>query len=465
MADGEVPRTGFSLQLQAALEKWMQPGFKRQDLGRAASKSGEELEGDRKSCRGPEGAEQLVKQEPDLVSQQWEAQWQEFLKMSESQQPWGFVSLVQEEPPPWDDAKAFLASFEQVAEACQWPREEWASHLLPALRGEAERAYCNLGSAEREDYGKVKAAILHRDALGREKLRQHFRRFCYQEAEGPRGAYSRLQELCHQWLKVEHHSKEQILELLILEQFLAILPPEIQSWVRGNSPETCIQAVSLAEDFLQMQAEGHQHQEQEVLKEVRDAAEDCGKGPLFREANHEGNSGDAGEGSRGIDKMEKYTLENSEAETSHELLSGRMEEQAAQFDEQENLSQSQDRLIWPQKFLPKEMGNSAVPCRGSYRELGQSKTPMVKKYGASSVIARSFYHKSNFTKQKKIHPGEKTYSCLNCGRRFSRRSNLKRHEGIHTGERPHECLECGKKFTRKSYLLKHSTVHMYGGST
>ncbi|ETE56920.1 SCAN domain-containing protein 3, partial [Ophiophagus hannah] len=264
MADGEVPRTGFSLQLQAALEKWMQPGFKRQDLGRAASKSGEEVGGDRKSCRGLEGAEQLVKQEPDLLSQQWEAQWQEFLKMSESQQPWEVVSLVQEEPPPWDDAKAFLASFEQVAEACQWPREEWASRLLPALRGEAERAYCNLGSAEREDYGKVKVAILHRDALGREKLRQHFRRFCYQEAEGPRGAYSRLQALCHQWLKVEHHSKEQILELLILEQFLAILPPEIQNWVRGNSPETCIQAVSLAEDFLQTQEEGHQHQEQEA---------------------------------------------------------------------------------------------------------------------------------------------------------------------------------------------------------
>ncbi|KAM3847969.1 zinc finger and SCAN domain-containing protein 12-like isoform 1-T2 [Vipera latastei] len=464
MADGEVPQTGFSLQLQTALEKWMQPGFKRQDLGRVASKSGEELGGDRKGCRGLEGTEQLVKQEPDLLSQQWEAQWQEFLKMSESQQPWGVVSLAQVEPSPWDDAKAFLASFEQVAEACRWPKEEWASQLLPALRGEAEQAYCNLESSEREDYGKVKAAILHRDALCREKLRQHFRRFCYQETEGPRGAYSRLQALCHQWLKVEHHSKEQILELLILEQFLAILPPEIQSWVRGNSPETCIQAVSLAEDFLQMQEEA-QHQEQQMLKEVRDAAEDCGKGQLFREANHEGNTGQAGEGSRCVDKVEKYALENSEPEASHEMLGGRAEEQGAPFGEQENLPQSQDRLIWPQKFLPKEMGDSAVPCRGSYRELGQSKMPIVKKYSASSIIARSIYHKSNFTKQKKIHPGEKTYTCLNCGRRFSRRSNLKRHEGIHTGERPHECLECGKKFTRKSYLLKHSAVHMYGGST
>ncbi|XP_015746443.1 zinc finger and SCAN domain-containing protein 16-like [Python bivittatus] len=464
MADREVPRTGFSLQLQAALEKWMQPGFKRQDPGRVVSKAGEELGEDRKAYRGIEGMEQLVKQEPDLLSQQWEAQWQDFLKMAESQQPWGVVSLAQEEPSPWDDAKAFLASFERVAEACQWPREEWASQLLPALRGEAEQAYRGLARPDREDYWKVKAAILHRDALSREKQRQHFRHFCYQEAEGPRGAYSQLQALCHQWLKVEHHSKEQILELLILEQFLAILPPDIQSWVRGNSPESCPQAVALAEDFLQMQEEA-QHQEQQIFKEVRDAAEDCGKGQLFREANHEGNIGDPGEAGRCSDKMEKYALENSGPVASHETLTGRTEEQVAQFGEQENLSQSQDRLIWQQKFLPKEMSDSAVPCRGSYRELSHPKMPTGKKYSTSSVIARSFYHKSNFIKQKKIHTGEKTYSCLNCGRRFSRRSNLKRHESIHTGERPHECLDCGKKFTRKSYLIKHSTVHAYGAST
>ncbi|XP_063152382.1 zinc finger and SCAN domain-containing protein 16-like [Candoia aspera] len=464
MADREVPRTGFSLQLQAALEKWMQPGFKRQDPGRVVSKPDEELGGDGKVFRGLEGMEQLVKQEPDLLSQQWEAQWQEFLKMAESQQPRGIVSLAQEEPSPWDDAKAFLASFEQVAKACQWPREEWASRLLPALRGEAEQAYHSLERPDREDYGKVKAAILHRDALSREKQRQHFRRFCYQEAEGPRGAYSQLQALCHQWLKAEHHSKEQILELLILEQFLAVLPAEIQSWVRGNSPETCAQAVSLAEDFLQMQEEAQQ-QEQQMFKEVRDAAEDCGKGQLFREANHEGNIGDAGEGVRCVDKMEKYALENSGPVASHEMLTGRTEDQVAQFGEQENLSQSEDRLIWQPKFLPKEMGNSAVPSRGSYKELSHPKMPTGQKYGTSSVIARSFYHKSNFAKQKKTHTGEKTYSCLNCGRRFSRRSNLKRHESIHTGERPHECSDCGKKFTRKSYLIKHSTVHAYGAST
>ncbi|KAH0622921.1 hypothetical protein JD844_025818, partial [Phrynosoma platyrhinos] len=79
----------------------------------------------------------------------------------------------------------------------------------------------------RGDYGRVKVAILQADAHSREKQRQRFRRFCYREAEGPRGAYGQLRQLGQRWLRVERHSKEQILELLILEQFLAILPSEV----------------------------------------------------------------------------------------------------------------------------------------------------------------------------------------------------------------------------------------------
>nr|XP_020671326.1 uncharacterized protein LOC110091515 [Pogona vitticeps] len=196
--------------------------------------------------------EQQVKSEPgERLLRQWEDQWQGFLKTVESpsSSEWERPGLP-DASAPWGDAQAFLASFEQVAEACLWPKEEWAARLRPALRGEAGQAFVRLEARDREDYGKVKAALLRREALRREKTRQHFRSFGYREAEGPRAVHGRLRELCRGWLKVEKHTKEQILEELVLEQFLAVLPPEVQTWVRGHGPETGAQAVALAEDFL-----------------------------------------------------------------------------------------------------------------------------------------------------------------------------------------------------------------------
>ena len=44
-------------------------------------------------------------------------------------------------------------------------------------------------------------------------------------------------------------SKEQILELLVLEQFLAILPEELQALFRENRPERGADAVEMLEEL------------------------------------------------------------------------------------------------------------------------------------------------------------------------------------------------------------------------
>ncbi|XP_059585303.1 zinc finger protein 829-like isoform X2 [Alligator mississippiensis] len=84
---------------------------------------------------------------------------------------------------------------------------------------------------------------------GPEPWRQRFRGLRYRDAPGPREVCRRLQELCRGWLEPQRRSKEQVLELVVLEQFLAILPPGMRSWEWGRSVQTCAQAVALAEGF------------------------------------------------------------------------------------------------------------------------------------------------------------------------------------------------------------------------
>lgn len=78
-----------------------------------------------------------------------------------------------------------------------------------------------------------------------ETFRKCFRQFCYEDVTGPHEAFSKLWELCCRWLKPETRSKEQMLELLVIEQFLTILPKKIQAWAQRQCPESGEEAVAL----------------------------------------------------------------------------------------------------------------------------------------------------------------------------------------------------------------------------
>ncbi|KAF5929532.1 hypothetical protein HPG69_007287 [Diceros bicornis minor] len=80
---------------------------------------------------------------------------------------------------------------------------------------------------------------------------QKFRHFQYLSMTGPHQAVSQIQELCWQWLQPETHTKEQMMEQLVLEQFLNTLPEEVQTWVRSKQPKNSKEAGTLVANLIQ----------------------------------------------------------------------------------------------------------------------------------------------------------------------------------------------------------------------
>ncbi|XP_077168962.1 uncharacterized protein LOC143824983 [Paroedura picta] len=402
-----------------------------------------------------------------------ETQWQEILKTVQSSHS-GWTSSQLPDLPPWDD----LSTFERVADACQWSRGEGMARLGPNFSGEGQHFFTSLEARERGDYGKAKAAALRGDAASPETQRQRFRQFRYQEAEGPREACSRLRELCHRWLEPETRTKEQILEILILEQFLMILPKEIQNQVRERGPESCAQAVALAEGFLLRQREGRKP-EQQVTASLQGGTTNCSETPRppvnarprqsYREVRQQDNGNASSLGAKFLGRAGQ----SFQCPDCGKRFRGEEELQAHsgihRKDRPHACAQCGKRFTRPSglaKHLKTHSGEKPYHCGQCPKSFIQmshltrhQRIHTGEKPHPCAECGKRFNCPSDLAKHQHIHTGEKPFRCAECGARFNQFSHLTRHQRIHTGEKPHACTECGETFSQRAHLISHQRIH------
>ncbi|CAK6437562.1 unnamed protein product [Pipistrellus nathusii] len=354
-----------------------------------------------------------------------------------------------------------------------------------------------------------------------EAARLRFRGFRFEEAAGPPEALARLRELCRRWLRPEAHSKEQMLELLVLEQFLGALPPEIQAWVQGQRPGSPEEAAALVESLRQDPGQlldwiAARVLKPAVLPAAQEAEDSPERVPPVGAAAGE-RPEDAPVQTEGSARLSCSVKEEPDADgpetasasppnpvQTQEGPVGTGEPDSASFhapgmqEEWGLLDPSQKELYWdallekygseisqglPPPFpderakLEPEPGSPSAGAEGAGAERRGPRFTCAQ-------CGRGFGWKSVFAIHHRAHraapaapapppgprepaapaparpaPPARGYTCAECGRGFSWKSQLVIHRQGH-GPRPrHVCGDCGRGFDWKSQLVMHRRGH------
>jgi len=100
------------------------------------------------------------------------------------------------------------------------------------------------------DYDRVKAAIFQQYNINEETYRCRFHSIKPVENETPVELAIRVKDLAEKWLK-DCRDKEAVVDVVVKEQFVEVLPEEVRVWVKERKPRTTQEAGRLAENYRQ----------------------------------------------------------------------------------------------------------------------------------------------------------------------------------------------------------------------
>ncbi|XP_039192524.1 zinc finger protein with KRAB and SCAN domains 7-like [Crotalus tigris] len=382
----------------------------------------------------------------------------------------------------WDDHNSSITLLGAIARANPGLRRMVASEILPG--------FCRKAHATSESLDcplKAGEEALEKDKISLEQPCQRFRQFRYEEAEGPREALGHLQDLGSQWLKPESHTKERIIELVILEQFLAILPSEMQNWVREDNPETCLQAVAVAEDFLLWKEESEIQEEQTSSIKIKQPLLETGKVAAEQRADHQIHLLEMVENKRrpfmkGISQLMGLTgvpFDKAKGEIFSLPPMGRMAicHQETERNEGRPLEQGEAKKHTCEKQDDKIFSRNSwerMPRENAHDLSKGQKLEAEKKPSQSNEDGEHWesifeqkkqmridstmdgqdglHQKVNQSSLQRIPVGEKPYECSKCGHDSSQTLDLR-------GGSLRICLNCGKSFLSSSSTGKQENAY------